>query len=800
MKFFQGMALPADLFARVLRRLQTLKARARHRLGLPAEAVLGKVEISPHFRHPIDASQRAILTARYWDLFPDIARTELDEARRLAAHHFTFLGYKIDHGERIAWFLDPVSGRDWPRIFSPDIPYRGSERLGDIKLPWELNKHQYFFTLGKATWLEDNPAFAIEIVRQIDHWIQDNPQDCGINWISALEVGTRAVSWIMAFPFYVDQCDVDFRCRLAKSLAQHMLFVEQHLSVGRFANTHLIGEAAALVAGGLFLDSQHSLRWLNRGLALLEQEIGRQVTFDGVHTERSIAYHRFFLDHYYLVSSLLSANDQPLSVGVLTEMERLTTFLMDILFPNGTAPAFGDCDDARGFFFHTNCLSDYRSHLALGAVFFERGDFKAAAGSLSEEVLWLLGIEGATKFQVLMPQQPDHNSVAYPDAGYYAMRGGWGFYDPLLVFDCGALGFGPAGHGHADALSFQLYVGGYSFLVDSGTYSYNLDYQWRDAFRSTRAHNTVVVDGQDQSVPHDRMSWRSMATTRCHRWLSTKWFDIVDGEHDGYQRLSNPVLCRRVIFFLKPDTWLIWDQLRGDGRHGLEMFMHLKPDCSVEMKKIGAKITFLSPEGVRLNAWIQTGDNKAILPEVLIGSEKERAAWFSPCYGIRVPAKALRIQHEFTDQIDLVTCLSTSNVPSPILLEQHKSIQVVVRREEWIKEIFFYRFNESWPSGVDGIHFDGQILYLRSMVKGDFQILQASDFCELSIANLLDVRSATLIESIVLENSCCEVVLPPEYATDLRISAKHGIQLIINGNPASIPIASNNFHSIKVIS
>ncbi len=267
----------------------------RHLLAL-REPLPRHVQLSSRFRHPVDSSRRVELTALYRARFADGVARDVEEAQQLAAHRFMLLGHAVDHGERIGWSVDPVSGHEWPRGFSADIPYRGSDRLGDIKLPWELNKHQYFFTLGKAAWVGDRDAWALDIVRQIEHWVEDNPCHRGIHWIGGLEAGARAVSWIMAYPFYADHGSSQFRERLAAVLAQHMLFVEQHLSVGPFANTHLVGEAAALVTGGLFLDCRHSARWLARGLEILDSEIERQVTADGVHAERSVAYHRFFLD------------------------------------------------------------------------------------------------------------------------------------------------------------------------------------------------------------------------------------------------------------------------------------------------------------------------------------------------------------------------------------------------------------------------------------------------------------------------------------------------------------------------
>src|SRR5262249_14985559 len=168
-----------------------------------------------------------------------------------------------------------------------------------------------------------------------------------------------------------------------------------------------------------------------------------------------------------------------------------------------------------------------------------------------------------------------------PDGGYYVMRGGSKPSDPTLVFDCGPLGAGPAGHGHADALSFQLHAAGYQFLVDSGTYSYNLDYEWRDVFRSTEAHNAVVVDGLSQSNSDGRMSWSTKAQAHTRRWVTTTSLDLVDGEHDGYTRLADPVTHRRVIAFLKPDVWVVCDFLAGDQQHEFELPLHVRPDCAL---------------------------------------------------------------------------------------------------------------------------------------------------------------------------------------------------------------------------
>lgn len=773
-----------ELQARVGRRLRALRARVRFRFGM-SEANPGNAGIAELFRHPINATQKALLTEKYRQLFPDAVQMEVAEAHRLAKHRFNILGHKVDHGELIAWSLDPVSGEDWSHGFSPDIAYRGPERLGDIKLPWELNKHQYFFTLGKAGWLTDDPSPSAEIVRQMGHWIEDNPYLRGINWVSALETGTRAISWIMAYPFYADSCDASFRRRLAESLAQHMLFVEEHLSIGRFTNNHLIGEATALVAGGLFLDCRQSKRWLSKGLAFLEQEMERQVTADGVHVERSIAYHRFFLDHYHLAKALLGTNGKSFTAPTVRGIERMTEFLLDLLSPDMSAPAFGDVDDSRGLWTHADCTADYRSLLALGAVLFDRQDFKAVAGGLTEEVLWLLGNDGVSKFQELTPRFPNHTSSAYPDGGYYVMRGGWGTSDAQLVFRCGPIGHGHAGHGHADALSYNLYANAYGFIVDSGTFSYNLDYQWRDAFRSTRAHNTIAVDGVDQSVTGDRMSWKSMAATRCLKWVSIPSFDLVAGEHDGYQRLPDPVMHQRAIAFLKPDTWWIMDHLNGIEAHSFELFMHLRPDCSVELQEEHARVVLRSPNDAKLYAWSFSAAGNACLPEVVTGSDEERAAWFSPGYGTRLPTRALRIRGEFEKRTTVFTCLSTSDADVRAVTSQDGIVGATIRRMDGSKDTLFYRMETDWPAGLEGIHFDGEHFYRRA-IGADTTVLSASGFCSLSVTGFLEVRSPAPISSLLLQDRVCEITVATGNAAHLRVKARDSLQVLVNGCPARV--------------
>ena len=110
-----------------------------------------------------------------------------------------------------------------------------------------------------------------------------------------------------------------------------------------------------------------------------------------------------------------------------------------------------------------------------------------------------------------------------------------------MVFDCGELGFGSlAAHGHADALSVTVRAGGVDVLVDPGTYDYFTFPDWRRYFRSTRAHNTLGIDGVDQSAQLGLVSVgppgrRPAASTG----VRVREADPLPGEHDGYRVLPS---------------------------------------------------------------------------------------------------------------------------------------------------------------------------------------------------------------------------------------------------------------------
>jgi hypothetical protein len=526
------------------------------------------------------------------------------------------------------------------------------------------------------------------------------------------------------------------------------MFVERMLSTGKFANTHLAGEAAILVAGGLFLRCAHSARWLETGLAHLEGQLDHQLRPDGAHAEQSIAYQRFFLDQYYLAQAFLAANGRTLSDRALERMRTATIYLRDFMTPDGGVLNFGDCDDARALWFHAGAPRDYRGVLALGALRFGRGDLKWVAGA-TEELLWLGGPGALRRYDALPAHAPAERGAAYADAGYFLARSGWDQKASLAVFDCGPLGHGPCGHGHADALSLQLHAAGFTFLTDPGTYAYNINYAWRDRFRLTAAHNTVVVDDAEQSIPLDRMSWTRAARSHCRRYAAADGFMLVDGEHDGYSRLTSPVTHRRVFAQIDGHAWFVLDCLDGAGEHVVDTRWHLRPECRAAVRD--TTVILSAPDDTTL----EVGAPAAL--ELTEG-------WHSDGYGIRVSTKVLMARQRFAGRHRQAWTFSLNGAPAAA-----HARDAYVRFESGATVL--YRLQAAGRHEEPRLSFDGELLVLR---PGGALPVHAENFLEL-VLDGLRVSSQSVVRRLALVADELKIEADGEVSVDAP-----GLRVFIN--------------------
>jgi uncharacterized heparinase superfamily protein len=225
----------------------------------------------------------------------------------------------------------------------------------------------------------------------------------------------------------------------------------------------------------------------------------------------------------------------------------------------------------------------------------------------------------------MYPKDKSENIQIFSIAGYTIIRD----ENAVLTFDHGPLGMAPFyNHGHADALSITLAVGGQSILVDPGTYRYNGEPQFRKYFKGTRAHNTVTVDGQDQAIQETGVIWSHPYHAELMQQEDINGVRVIQATHDGYLRYRNSVRHIRSLFIFDGTKVIIEDKFSGKGTHKFELNYHLHPDVNISKSPgnwwricKGEHVLYLKTLGEN-NFQVRKGERDPVL------------GWFSHSYGL----------------------------------------------------------------------------------------------------------------------------------------------------------------------
>ncbi len=582
---------PLEIAHRALRAAQARAERA----GWSAARAVPEPDCSRQGRPWIHAG-------RHIDPAPYVAAAERAAIGRLDV----FALADVDLGLPPRWNRDPKTGIEAPLRFGKTLDYRDPDLVGDIKYLWEPNRHLHLVTLAQAYALTRRRKYLDALLEQLDSWFLACPYGRGANWSSALEAGIRLVNWSLAWQLVggAESLDADVRGRWLKSVYQHARFVRHWFSAHSSANNHLLGEATGLFVAALTWPHwPEAADWLLVSRKILEREAMRQVAPDGVSREQAVWYQQFVLDMLLVALLAGKANGERFAAPFESRIEAMIDFVGCIMDAGGNVPMFGDADDgALVRLVPGPAASPFRSALGIGALLFRRGDFKLKAGAIDDKARWLLGEQAERAFAALEPEATRLPvRQAFADGGYYIL--GCDFDTPRevrAVVDAGPLGYTAiAAHGHADALSFTLSVHGREFFIDPGTYAYHTQREWREYFRGTSAHNTLRVDGVDQSEQGGNFLWLRKARAGCSLWLSTAEADSFEGWQDGYTRLADPVKHRRLVSFDKRlRRLLVEDHLEMQGTHDVELFFHCAEACSVDAAPRGF---VLSRDGAVVN-------------------------------------------------------------------------------------------------------------------------------------------------------------------------------------------------------
>ena len=565
----------------------------------------------------------------------------IGQADKICDHYVTVLGFgQISLGREIDWHKDYISGARWEKKYYLDLDVLDLGRASDVKVSWEISRFHHMIPLGLAYFLTEEERYAKEFTEQVEDWIKENPPGIGVNWTCAMEVAIRAINWTWAYFLFncMQQMIPVFKKDFLKSLLHHGRHVYQNLEFGKKSGNHLLTNGLGLLyLGILFPEFTESKKWLRKALAILWVEMGRQVYADGVHYEGAVGYHGLILEIYLQALILCRLNKIPVPLNVSRKFEQMLHFTVSYTKPGGGFPQIGDFDGGRVL--PIEALAESHADLIHVAETLFPGEEKDTAARSYETGFWLTGAFGRGRqvnsalINGPMEAVSKRGSHLFPEGGFLVMRND----DFHLVLNLGDPGGRASGcHLHNDLLSFELSIGNRDLIVDSGTYAYTSSRSWRAYFRNLAAHNVLVPEGAEEfssfsleePFPLDKDK-RFLVRTR--RWICDDGFDLFEGEHSLFDGIG--IVHSRLLFFDKIEgTWVLEDQLIGEGKKGCRIYFHLAPILA-EVHSLGE----LGPRDSLVLTDHKQGWNLALL---VSGEDRDAGvtvtveeAWYSANYG-----------------------------------------------------------------------------------------------------------------------------------------------------------------------
>lgn len=591
----------------------------------------------------------------------DAVRNDIIErADQTLAHEFDYLGSGLTKLDPIDWHLDFKSGFRWSKgKFYKKYVTVDLSNNADVKVPWELSRCHHLLWLGEAFLLTKNEKYAKEVVDQIENWIAENPLMYSINWTCAMDVAIRAVNWMYVVNMVISSGHMNdaFAKKLTRSLFEHGLFIYNNLEkTFPYSANHYASDLTGLMyIGQFFKYNIHGKKWWQFALNEYYMEVRHQVLPSGVHFERSISYHRLMTEFFSYPYFMLLRLGETVPIDIHYRIKSMFKFIENYIKPNGLSPVIGDNDDGRLLPFIKH---DFRDHRYLQGI---------AYGAFNESIFAKYASYGNVDSFFLLKQADEKTDITetddaldsikshtYPDAGFAIIRND----DFYLFFNNSGLSKYPEAnnivhgtHTHADALSFELSIGGDDFIIDPGSYVYTASVNYRTEFWSSRKHNTVTVDNlnQNEFVKNNIFCVKGYHEPLRLHHIKDQNHEKIEGEFTWNFQGGETVTHKRSIQINRNRTLVIQDELFCQQPHTFIWYYHFAPDLVV--KQEGNVIILITPSGQKINIKLSSPKefNMEIIEDII-----------SQSYGVVLPAKTLKISGLSKETFQIKTMIEPS--------------------------------------------------------------------------------------------------------------------------------------------
>ena len=386
----------------------------------------------------------------------------------------------------------------------------------------------------------------------IQKWIKDNPPGFGNGW-EPYPSSLRIVNWIKWFLL-----GHNARQMWLNSLAIQTRFLSKNLEYHLLGN-HIFTNAKALIFSGLFFKGVEADHWYQLGVSIIDREIPEQILADGGNFELSPMYHAIFLEDLLDLVNIHQAYGRNLPDSFESKIVQMLEWLKVMCHPDGEISFFNDS--------------------TLGV-----------APSFSDLLSY------ADRLGITFKNNQVNRLIHLEESGYIRVE------NENMVIIADVANIGPdyiPGHGHADALSFELSLFSERVIVNSGISTYKMGVN-RYQQRGTELHSTVTIDNQNSSEVWSGFRVANRAKVFDINKLKDSDSIKFSACHNGYKKLKEGIFhCR--YWSMSNDSIRIVDNITGEGIHKIRSVLPLHPSVIVGSVQGGSVDLKIGKKRVEVN-------------------------------------------------------------------------------------------------------------------------------------------------------------------------------------------------------
>lgn len=407
-----------------------------------------------------------------------------------------------------------------------------------------------------------------------------------------METGDRCANHIAALPVMLRSPHFDARTLLVFLASFHDQADHIPKVYAKIGNHRLADLSMAFRNGVAFPEFRRSESWRNDGLTLLPKMIDDDVYDDGMNKELIFSYHSMYIGLFVDAWEMFRKHGyaDKLPPHFYQKLRKMAEIYAMQSFPDYTICQFGDA----------------KKNVDVSRLF-QRGLAPLAKDIPYHEFMASRGKSGSP---------PATTCIAYPQSGFYFFRSDWKPGAVFLALKCGETAFW---HNQPDNGSFEFYAYGRNFMNDSGCYLYGStdpeDQRWRAWFRSTKAHQTLTLDGKDTLCA---------PTFRC--WCETEHGTALVVENQSAEKLRH----RRTVLFIDRRYVVIHDEALGEAAGDVRVHFQFVP-CDAEIEGPIARTKFADGANLQVKTFPQQPQLSTEKEEGWISYEirkkQERPAW-----------------------------------------------------------------------------------------------------------------------------------------------------------------------------